>query len=127
MAAGDGSSEPGDDEKPQVDPGQTQTATSLDPEAAADEPDEEEDGEEEEEEEEPRLKYATLTRSLGPLYRNGDATSTFLVAGDKMASRLPYRRFLVKIVLIRLLLRSWELTMAILYVDLSCVRGCLLT
>ena len=39
---------------------------------------------EEEEEEEPRLKYASLTSHLKPVYRNGDATSTFLVAGDKM-------------------------------------------
>ena len=39
---------------------------------------------EEEEDEEPRLKYATLTKHLGPVYRNGDATSAFMVAGDKM-------------------------------------------
>ena len=45
-----------------------------------DETDEEEDGEEDE----PKLKYARLTSHLGQLYRNGDATSTFLVAGDKM-------------------------------------------
>ncbi|KAJ6166628.1 hypothetical protein N7470_002075 [Penicillium chermesinum] len=60
------------------------------------EEEEEEDGEEEEEEEEedddddddddeePRLKYAFLTKHLGSVYRNGDATSAFLVAGDKM-------------------------------------------
>lgn len=50
----------------------------------------EEEGEasEEEEDEEPRLKYASLTKHLKPVYRNGDATSTFLVAGDKMVSRL---------------------------------------
>ena len=50
----------------------------------------EEEGEasEEEEDEEPRLKYASLTKHLTPVYRNGDATSTFLVAGDKMVSRL---------------------------------------
>ena len=42
------------------------------------------DGEEEEEEEEPKLRYTRMTSSLGGLYRNGDATSTFLVAGDKM-------------------------------------------
>ena len=42
----------------------------------------------EEEDEEPRLKYASLTKHLKPVYRNGDATSTFLVAGDKMVSRL---------------------------------------
>lgn len=42
--------------------------------------------EEEEEEEEPRLKYAPLTKHLKTVYRNGDATSAFLVAGDKMVS-----------------------------------------
>ena len=41
---------------------------------------------EEEEEEEPRLKYASLTKHLKAVYRNGDATSAFLVAGDKMVS-----------------------------------------
>lgn len=45
---------------------------------------ESEEEDEEEEEEEPRLEYASLTKSLGPVYRNGDATSAFLVAGDKM-------------------------------------------
>lgn len=44
----------------------------------------EEDDDDEGEEDEPKLKYARLTRDLGPMYRNGDATSTFLVAGDKM-------------------------------------------
>ena len=34
--------------------------------------------------EEPKLKYSRLTRDLGPVYRNGDATATFMVAGDKM-------------------------------------------
>ena len=45
------------------------------------------DGEEdddEEEDEEPKLKYARLTQHLGAVYRNGDATSSFLIAGDKM-------------------------------------------
>jgi vacuolar protein sorting-associated protein 41 len=45
--------------------------------------DEEED-EDEDEDEEPRLKYARLTQHLGGVYRNGDATSASLVAGDKM-------------------------------------------
>jgi hypothetical protein len=46
---------------------------------------ESDDGDDEdEEEEEPKLKYARLTSYLGPVYRNGDATSAFLVAGDKM-------------------------------------------
>jgi len=47
---------------------------------------EEEEEEEEDEDEEPRLKYASLTKHLKPIYRNGDATSAFLVAGDKMVS-----------------------------------------
>ncbi|KAH0537265.1 hypothetical protein FGG08_005927 [Glutinoglossum americanum] len=38
----------------------------------------------EEEDEEPRLKYVRLTGHLGGVYRNGDATSTVLAAGDKM-------------------------------------------
>lgn len=40
--------------------------------------------EDDEEEDEPKLKYARLTGHLGAVYRNGDATSTFLVTGDKM-------------------------------------------
>jgi hypothetical protein len=40
--------------------------------------------EEEEEDTEPKLKYSRLTGHLGPVYRNGDATSSALVAGDKM-------------------------------------------
>ncbi|PQE20648.1 vacuolar assembly protein [Rutstroemia sp. NJR-2017a BBW] len=44
----------------------------------------EDDEDDDEEEEEPKLKYARITSHLGPIYRNGDATSTFLVAGDKM-------------------------------------------
>lgn len=44
--------------------------------------------EDEDEEEEPRLKYASLTKSLSPLYRNGDASSAFIVAGDKMVCGL---------------------------------------
>lgn len=39
---------------------------------------------EDEEEDEPKLKYARLTSHLGAVYRNADATSTFMVAGDKM-------------------------------------------
>ena len=45
---------------------------------------EEASDEEEDDDDEPRLKYAYLTKHLGSVYRNGDATSTFLVAGDKM-------------------------------------------
>lgn len=49
-----------------------------------DDEEEDDDDEEDEEDEEPRLKYARLTPHLGPVYRNGDATSSFLTAGDKM-------------------------------------------
>ncbi|KAJ5727492.1 Tetratricopeptide-like helical [Penicillium malachiteum] len=53
---------------------------------SGDQEEEEEDYEDEsdDEDEEPKLKYAYLTKHLGSVYRNGDATSTFLVAGDKM-------------------------------------------
>lgn len=45
----------------------------------------EESGEEDDDDdEEPRLKYARLTQHLGGVYKNADATSSFLVAGDKM-------------------------------------------
>lgn len=50
----------------------------------------EEGSEDDDEEEEPRLKYASLTKHLKQVYRNGDATSAFLVAGDKMVSLLGY-------------------------------------
>lgn len=53
-------------------------------EEAVSEEEGEEEGEEEDEEDEPKLKYARLTGSLGGVYRNGDATSAFLVGGDKM-------------------------------------------
>ena len=36
------------------------------------------------EDDEPKLKYARMTGHLGSVYRNGDATSAFFVAGDKM-------------------------------------------
>jgi vacuolar protein sorting-associated protein 41 len=38
--------------------------------------------------EEPKLKYHRLTDSLTSAYKNGDATSSFLVSGDKLVSRL---------------------------------------
>lgn len=48
------------------------------------ESEESEDDEDEDEDDEPRLKYARLTQHLGGVYKNADATSSFLVAGDKM-------------------------------------------
>jgi hypothetical protein len=71
-------------------------AQSSEDEGDTDEEEEEEDGDDGEdeegdededdegEEEEPKLKYARLTPHLGPVYRNGDATSAFFVGGDKM-------------------------------------------
>ncbi|KAJ9611466.1 Vacuolar protein sorting-associated protein 41 [Cladophialophora chaetospira] len=79
MAAADGSSEHGDDDQPQHRTKRPRRPSK--PESTADESEEDES---EDEEEEPRLKYATLTRNVSSLYRNGDATSTFHVAGDKM-------------------------------------------
>ncbi|OCK79301.1 hypothetical protein K432DRAFT_394022 [Lepidopterella palustris CBS 459.81] len=45
---------------------------------------EEDDEEEDDSDDEPKLKYSRLTGNLGSVYRNGDATSSFMVAGDKM-------------------------------------------
>lgn len=50
---------------------------------------EDDDDDEDEEEDEPKLKYARLTSHLGAVYRNADATSAFLVAGDKMVGTRP--------------------------------------
>ncbi|KAF7175811.1 hypothetical protein CNMCM7691_010217 [Aspergillus felis] len=50
----------------------------------ADTEEEEEDDDDDGDEEEPQLKYLYLTKNLGAVYRNGDATSSFLTAGDKM-------------------------------------------
>ncbi|ORY15895.1 vacuolar assembly protein-like protein [Clohesyomyces aquaticus] len=55
---------------------------SADPDSEED--DDGDDDDDDEAEEEPKLKYTRLTSNLGPVYRNGDATSTFMVAGDKM-------------------------------------------
>lgn len=53
----------------------------------------EHDDSDDDEDEEPKLKYARLTQHLGPVYRNGDATSAFLVAGDKMVRPAPPRLY----------------------------------
>ncbi|KAK3718742.1 Vacuolar protein sorting-associated protein 41 [Vermiconidia calcicola] len=44
----------------------------------------EEEDDEEDDDDEPKLKYTKLTGSLTNVYRNGDSTSAFTVAGDKM-------------------------------------------
>jgi len=92
MAAGDGSDEPA--EKGQTfrspsPPDQQQPSSTRDESEDEGEEDENEE-DEDDEEEEPRLKYANLTRNLKSLYRNGDATSAFFVAGDKMVSPCTY-------------------------------------
>ncbi|KAK5995571.1 S53-like protein [Cladobotryum mycophilum] len=48
------------------------------------EEEDEEDEDDDEEDDEPQLKSTRLTQHLGAVYRNGDATSASLVAGDKM-------------------------------------------
>lgn len=45
---------------------------------------------EDDEDDEPRLNYARMTQNLASVYRNGDATSAFLVAGDKMVRKQAY-------------------------------------
>lgn len=50
--------------------------------ASVDSEDDEDD--DEGQDEEPKLKYSRLTGSLGAVYRAGDSSSAFLVAGDKM-------------------------------------------
>ncbi|KAL5323663.1 hypothetical protein ACEPPN_008203 [Leptodophora sp. 'Broadleaf-Isolate-01'] len=52
--------------------------------AVQDSEEETDDDDEDEEEDEPKLKYARMTSQLASVYRNGDATSCFLVGGDKM-------------------------------------------
>lgn len=79
MAAGDGSPEPDDEDQLQNPPKRAPVPPKLE---STGEVSEEDDSEEEEEE--PRLKYAPLTKNVSSIYRNGDATSTFHVAGDKM-------------------------------------------
>jgi len=58
-----------------------ETAASDGKESAGQDSDDDED---DDADEEPKLKYSRLTSNLLPIYRNGDATSSFMVAGDKM-------------------------------------------
>jgi len=59
--------------------------TPTRPRAASVEEESEDDDEENDgQDEEPKLKYTKLTGSLGAVYRSGDSTSSFIVAGDKM-------------------------------------------
>ncbi|KAK3997834.1 putative vacuolar protein sorting-associated protein [Cladorrhinum sp. PSN332] len=67
-----------DEEEDETEDGEGEGESESDDDDEGDENDSEE-----EEDEEPKLKYARLTQHLGPVYRNGDATSAFIVAGDK--------------------------------------------
>lgn len=48
------------------------------------------EGRSDEEDDEPRLKYARLTPQFAGVYRNGDSTSAFTVAGEKMVGCYTY-------------------------------------
>lgn len=63
---------------------ENETETNGSDEDEEDEDEEDEDEDDEEDEDEPKLKNARMTGYMTQLYRNGDATSSFLVAGDKM-------------------------------------------
>ena len=101
MVEGEGSSELDEAHEvgPQViEPKEVPDSRPVTPERADREPEEDEvedthddtnltnapDSESDTEEEEPRLKYAPLTKNLGSVYKGGDATSAFMVAGDKL-------------------------------------------
>lgn len=72
-----------------VDDRNSSTQHEDDAKETADEEDsDDEDGEGDDDDEEPHLKYAYLTKHLRSVYRNGDATSTFLSTGDKMVCYL---------------------------------------
>lgn len=91
MAEGEGSKEPAD-AKDKTEPLPTNGSPSgklMAPskgEKEDDEDSDDDDEEEDEEEEEPELKYATVTKRIGPVFRNGDAISSILVSGDKMVT-----------------------------------------
>ena len=67
------------------------TQQPSEPESTTSQPDDDDRDDDEEEDEEPQLKYASLTKAQGALYRNGDAASAFLVAGDKMVGLMSNR------------------------------------
>ncbi|KAL2753221.1 hypothetical protein ACRALDRAFT_1065437 [Sodiomyces alcalophilus JCM 7366] len=78
----DGGEQGGEEEEEDED--EEEESEDAEDEEEDDDEDEEDEEDDDEEDEEPRLKYARLTQHLGGVYRNGDATSAFLVAGDKM-------------------------------------------
>lgn len=90
MAEGVGSKEPEVQGTPLTRNGELKDGTTATTASVEEDEGEEDDDDDEEDEEEPRLKYIPITKRLTSLYRNGDAVSTFLVAGDKMVrDRIP--------------------------------------
>lgn len=79
----DGTSEAAETEEPDSDEDEEEEDEEEDDDDDNDDGDDEEE-DEDDEDEEPRLKYARLTQNLAGVYKNADATSSFLVAGDKM-------------------------------------------
>ncbi|KAI9790067.1 MAG: Vacuolar protein sorting-associated protein 41 [Peltula sp. TS41687] len=68
-----------------------------DDEEEEEEDEEEDDGDDDDTEvDEPKLKYSRLTEYLSGVYRNGDATSTFVVSGDKMCLKLKEHKVTLK-------------------------------
>jgi vacuolar protein sorting-associated protein 41 len=80
------SEDQGDKKVPKDEESNRDETDTVDDEEETVDSDAEEEEDDEGEEEEPKLKYARLSSHLVPVYRNGDATSSFLVAGDKMVS-----------------------------------------
>ena len=72
------------DEETSEDESEGQEVTVDDDDDDDDDADEENYDDEDDDDDEPKLKYARLTPHLSSVYRNGDMTSSFLVAGDKM-------------------------------------------
>jgi hypothetical protein len=68
--------------EPAAPPAQDHDSTDERDAGDGNEYDDADEGEEEEEEEKPKLQYARLTQHLDAVYRNGNATRFFLVAGD---------------------------------------------
>ena len=68
------------------------TRLSSEPDTKLHSSNNDDEDENEDEDEEPQLKYASLTKAQGALYRGGDAASAFLVAGDKMVRSFKTRR-----------------------------------
>lgn len=97
----DGTSEAAETEEPDSDEDEEEEDDEEDD-------DDDEDEDEDDEDEEPRLKYARLTQNLAGVYKNADATSSFLVAGDKMVRIFAACFYLRDQVLLTLVIDRWH-------------------